>query len=118
MPEPAVAPPNVRITATTTASIVYAWDTIPCGSRGGSITYKYSLDSSPPKNGTTPNTHTSVSDLTACAQYEFNVRASNSAGDGVEGSVSGDTDVEGKCMIHPTITAPIAITCKMGVTTS
>ena len=94
--EPTAVPDNVHITASTTTSLDYAWDEIPCWSRGGTISYKYSLDSSPPKTGTTINTHKSVSGLIACGTYEFKVQATNSAGDSDDGSESGETDVESK----------------------
>ena len=91
-PEPSHAPANVRLTATTTTSLEYAWDYIPCGSRGGSIYFNYNVDTSPPKMGATPNTAITLNGLDPCTPYRFTVRATTSAGDGSEGSATGSTD--------------------------
>ena len=93
---PTAAPANVRITSTTTTTLTYAWDHIPCGSRGGSISYKYTLDSIPPEAGTTTATTTTLTGLGPCTSYLFKVRATNDAGDGSEGSASGSTNNESK----------------------
>ena len=70
--------------------ITFGWNEIPCGSRGGYITYKYTLDSRPPT--TTPNTAVTLTGLNPCTSYLFKVRAINDAGDGGEGSVMGSTN--------------------------
>ena len=90
---PAAAPSNVTFTSTTT-SITFTWDEIPCGSRGGSITYEYVFDSN---NGTSKSTSETFNQLRPCSSYRFKVRAKNEAGHGLYSSeVIGETQDESK----------------------
>ena len=94
--EPSAAPGNVRITSSTTTFLEFAWDEIPCGFRGGAISYEYTLDTTPPRSDTTTDTAVTLSGLDPCTSYLFKVNASNSAGDGSEGSTRAPTDDESK----------------------
>ena len=70
------APSNVTFTSATT-SITFTWDEIPCGSRGGSITYEYVFDSN---TGTSTSTSVTFNQLTPCSSFQFKVRATNEVG--------------------------------------
>ena len=93
---PTAVPENVHIASRTTTTLTYAWNEITCGFRGGSIAYKYTLDTSPAQSGDTTDTGITLSELTACRVYEFKVQASNSAGESANVSETGETDVESK----------------------
>ena len=82
--------------STTSTSLRYAWAEIPCGSRGGPIVYKYTLDTTTPTTGTTTNAAITLTGLDPCTSYLFKVRATNDAGEGDEGSATGSTNDESK----------------------
>ena len=87
------APSNVAFTSTTT-SITFTWDEIPCGSRGGSITYEYVFDSN---IGTSTSTSETYNQLTPCSSFQFKVRASNEVESGIYSSeVTGKTKDQSK----------------------
>ena len=87
------APSNVIFTSTTT-SITFTWDEIPCGSRGGSITYEYVFDSN---TGTSTSTSVTFNQLTPCSSFQFKVRATNEVGRGTYSSeVTGETKDQSK----------------------
>ena len=92
------APGNLRIPGSTATLLQFAWDAIPCGSRGGLISYRYTLDTTPPRTGITAATSIALGDLDPCTTYVFVVMASNSVGDGGESSTTGDTLVASKLM--------------------
>ena len=91
--EPTAAPANLTFTATTT-SLTLKWGDVPCGYRGGSNTYKYTLDTSPPVE--TSATSVTIPDLIPCSSYQFSVLASTSAGDGPVTNITTATDDESK----------------------
>ena len=93
--DPTAAPSNVQSTATTSSSLTFTWDEIPCGSRGGDISYKYIFDSS--AETSTTDKSVTFNQLAACSSYDFKVRGSNTKGDGPWSStVSAETNDEGK----------------------
>ena len=93
---PTAIPANIRTTSTAKTTITFEWDEIPCGSRGGAISYKYTLDTTPPRSDTTTDTAITLTGLDRCTSYLFKVKASNSAGGGGEGSTTASTDNESK----------------------
>ena len=94
--EPSAAPGNVRITSSTTTFLEFAWDEIPCGFRGGAISYSITLNSTSPKTENTTDTAIILSGLDPCTSYKFTVKASNSQGDGDESCTIGDTQIDSK----------------------
>ena len=89
---PTVAPMNISMIQSTTNSLTFAWDEIPCDSTGGEdIVYEYFLESSPPQNGTTAFTNITLYNLTSCTTYKFTVQARNEEGTGPQAVSFGST---------------------------
>ncbi|XP_072048542.1 receptor-type tyrosine-protein phosphatase F-like [Amphiura filiformis] len=74
-----------------TTTLTFAWDEVECGSRGGIHTYKYSINTAPPTTGTTTSTSQVIDNLLPCTTYEFQVKASTSAGDGPQTNITAST---------------------------
>ncbi|XP_072048335.1 uncharacterized protein [Amphiura filiformis] len=88
---PVTVPGNIRVTLHGTTTLSFAWDEVECGSRGGIHTYKYSINTTPPTNGTTTSTSQVIDNLFPCTTYEFKVKASTSAGDGPQTNITAST---------------------------
>ena len=89
---PTAAPTNLAYNSTTT-SLNFTWDDIPCGSRGGPYTYKYTFHTSPSVD--TSNAFVAFSDLTPCSDYGFHVLGFNGAGDGPKTNLTAATNNQG-----------------------
>ena len=81
---PSAQPPNVELTEVQPSSLTFTWQSLPCTTRNGEVTYQYELlhQSNVIISQRTSDTSALLSPVIANTDYEFRVAASTSAGTG------------------------------------
>ena len=93
---PSALPGSIKLENPGLNSLEFSWIDVPCGNRGGPLTYDYILTGTPEKTGNVPSATATIIGLTACSQYQFKVRAKNSEGfTDYTSSFTAHTDDEG-----------------------
>ena len=72
---PTSTPLNVQVTSSTTSSLTFTWDEIPCGARRGVIEYVYELldGGRVVLSDRTPSTDINIAGLMTATNYVFRV---------------------------------------------
>lgn len=101
LPTAPSGPPLNVMAQTTSRSVTFTWDLIPCIERNGQITgYSVSIWNSTTSNSTrVTENHYSTDNLQLLpfTEYHFSVAGVNSAGIGVSSNVTTKTNEDSKC---------------------
>ncbi|XP_072041064.1 receptor-type tyrosine-protein phosphatase T-like [Amphiura filiformis] len=82
---PTLSPSNLRLENQGTCHLQFNWDNLPCGSRGGEITYVYEIYdiiNQTTQSGTASTNTAMIDDLDCLGNYQVRVKAQNSVGGG------------------------------------